>query len=170
VIIRSEKENLEKEFHVSWFIIAYKFLFGLTEFVAGSSLALFGRQLLNAYTVNVAKELSQDPHDLLASLSEKIVANIFSHNTFIIIYLIILGGVKMVGAAGLVYKKNWGVDLIVGLITILLPFQIIDLIINPSLFTFLYMLTGIFIGLYLVEYKPKAWISKKVDKILNLKS
>jgi uncharacterized membrane protein len=152
--------NFEKEFHVSWLIVLYKFTLGLIETVSGITIALFGRQIFKLYTIDLAKELSEDPHDMLAKISNAIVPHIFTHNTYIIIYLILLGAVKIAGAIGLIYKQNWGVDLLVGLTLILLPVQIVTLILHPAIFDFMYMSVGLLIALYLIEFKPKAWISR----------
>ncbi len=72
----------------------------------------------------------------------------------------VLGLAKIAGAVGLVYKKNWGVDLLVGLTVIILPFQLINLVVHPSFFDFLYLLIGIGIALYLTRFKPHAWVSR----------
>lgn len=154
------ERQLEKEFHVSWFIIVYKFIFGLIETLSGFGLAFFGKQILKLYTVDVSKELFEDPHDLIATVSEKFVPNLFTHNNFIVIYLIILGLAKVAGAVGLIYKQNWGVDLLVSLTVVMLPFQIVNLLLHPSLFDSIYILIGILIALYLIEFKPRAWISR----------
>ncbi len=160
------EKKIEREYHVSWYIIVYKAVFGLIEFLSGVGLAIFGKQMLHFYNVILADELSEEPHDLLARLSERIIPNLLTHDTFLAIYLLLLGAVKIAGAAGLIYKKNWGVDLLVAMTIVLFPFQIVNLLIHPSLFDFIYISFGILIALYLVEFKPKAWISKV---LLNIK-
>src|SRR5512146_1318684 len=84
-----EKE-LEAEYHVSWIIIAYKFLFGLVEFVAGLGLILWGRLAFGLYHTLITQELSEDPHDILANLSEKIVPSLLSYHGFLAVYLMLL--------------------------------------------------------------------------------
>ena len=110
----AREEQIEKKFHVSIYILVYKFVLGLLELSAGAAIAFFGSRIYEAYQTSLIKELSEDPHDLLARLSENVVPNVLTHNTLIIAYLIVLGLAKMVGAVGLIYKKNWGVDLLVG--------------------------------------------------------
>ena len=51
-------------------------------------------------------------------------------------------------------------DLLVSLTIIMAPFQIISLILHPRLFDTLYLLVGFVIALYLIEFRPKAWISR----------
>mgnify|MGYP002262087744 CR=1 FL=1 len=52
------------------------------------------------------------------------------------------------------------IALIVGLTLIMAPFQIVSLILHPHVFDALYLLVGLVIALYLVEFRPKAWISR----------
>jgi len=158
--IFTSEEKIEKEFHISIYILIYKFILGVLEFSAGMAIALFGARIYQFYLTSLMSELLEDPHDLLANLSEKFVPNFLTHNTYIILYLIILGLAKMIGAIGLIYKKNWGVDLLVGLTVIMAPFQIINLALHPNLFDFIFLLVGLLIALYLMEFRPGAWISR----------
>lgn len=158
--ILGNEEALEKEFHVSIYIVIYKFMLGILEFSVGIAIALFGSQIYRSYQTSLLKELSEDPHDLLARVSEAIVPNVLTHHTYILLTLLLLGLAKMAGAIGLVYKQNWGVDLLVGLTLIMAPFQIVGLILHPGLFNLLYLVVGLVIALYLMEFRPKAWISR----------
>jgi uncharacterized membrane protein len=161
------EERIEKEFHVSWYIVVYKMLFGLTEFLLGAGITVFGRAALHWYRIVAAQELSEDPHDVLVRLTERVVPNMLTHSTFIALYLVLLGAAKIAGAIGLIYKQNWGVDLLVGLTFIMLPFQLVQLVMHPSLLDFLYIVTGLLIALYLVNFHPRQWatrVSKRVRR------
>jgi len=159
-----EEQKIEQEYHVSWYIIVYKFLFGLVEFSVGITILIFGHQALSIYKLYVQNELAEDPHDLIVHVSEGFVPGLLAHNTFLAIYLMLLGGAKMVGAVGLIFGKNWGVDLLVGLTTLMLPFQLIALIAHPSIADFLYITIGVFIALYLINFKPHAWVKHVTKK------
>lgn len=158
--LEKAEKQIEREYHVSWYIILYKLSFGLVEFLSGMVFVLFSNRLLQIYTTQVAQELSEDPHDLLVNLSERVVPNLLTHHGYIVLYLILLGSAKIAGAIGLIYKMNWGVDLLVVLTTLMFPFQLVNLIIHPSLADFFYITIGIFIALYLIEFRPKAWVSR----------
>jgi uncharacterized membrane protein len=158
--IFSKEQEIESEFHVSFYIVVYKFLLGLFEFAGGITIAFLGARIYQIYQASLLKELSEDPHDLLARLSESIVPNVLTHNNYVVIYLLLLGLAKMVGAAGLIYKQNWGVDLLVVLTLLMAPFQIVNLILHPHIFDAIYLVIGLLIALYLIEFKPKAWISR----------
>ncbi len=155
----------KEELNVSRIIVVYKFILGLIELASGLAVALFGKQLFSAYLLQLSQELSEDPHDVLAHLSLAVVPNLLNHNTIIVITLILLGAVKIAGAVGLVYKKNWGVDLLVGLTAIMLPFQLVNIFIHPSVFDILYLLVGIIIALFLVRFQPKAWVSRVFQRL-----
>ncbi len=154
------EQEIEREFHVSVYIIIYKFLLGLSEFGAGIAIGVFGAALYRVYQSSLIKELAEDPHDVLALLSERVVPGVLTHNGFIVAYLVILGLAKIIGAIGLIYRQNWGVDLLVVLTILMAPFQIVGLILHPQLLDFIYLVVGLLIALYLIEFKPKAWISR----------
>ena len=158
--ILAKEEALEEQFHVSVYIIIYKLLLGVIEFALGVAVGAFGAQIYHSVQNSLLRELSEDPHDLLARLAETIVPNVLTHNTVIVASLLLLGVAKVAGAIGLIYKQNWGVDLLVSLTIIMAPFQIISLILHPRLFDTLYLLVGFVIALYLIEFRPKAWISR----------
>ncbi len=156
----AREEALEAQYHVSIYIIIYKFLLGVIEFSLGVIVTVFGAEIYRSIQNSLLRELSEDPHDLLARIAESIVPNVLTHNTVVVITLLVLGIAKMAGAIGLIYKQNWGVDLLVGLTIIMAPFQIVSLILHPRIFDTLYLLVGFVIALYLIEFRPKAWISR----------
>ena len=155
--------RLETEYHVSRVIIVYKFLLGLVEFISGAGLVLWGRDAFRWYQAFMLRELTEDPHDVLARLTLRIVPDLLAQHTALAIYLIVLGAAKIAGAIGLVYQKNWGVDLLVSLTVLMFPFQAINLILHPSIPDLVYLVAGLLIALYLVNFKPKAWVSRTYE-------
>lgn len=154
--------RIERVYHVSWYIIAYKFLFGLAELLFGLAIVFFGRQGVHWYRTVAAAELAEDPHDLVVRFTMGIVPGIFMHNTALALYLILLGGAKIAGAVGLVYRKNWGVDLLVGLTFFMFPFQAVRFLMHPSLPDMLYIVVGLLIALYLINFRPREWAGKQL--------
>lgn len=159
------EERIENKFHVSWYIVIYKLLFGLSEFLLGLGITFFGRTALHWYHVYAVQELSEDPHDLLVRLTESFIPNVLAHHTFLVLYLLLLGIAKIAGAIGLIYKQNWGVDLLVGLTVLMLPFQLFQLAHHLSLAEFLYICIGLIIALYLINFRPHEWATRVVTKI-----
>ncbi|GEM_PF-1731944 len=160
-----ETEKLEEEFHISRLIIAYKFILGLLEFLLGVGIILFGKNAVIFYQNFKSSEVLEDPHDLLVGITEKIVPYLFKHKDYVVLILIILGLVKMMGSVGLIYKKIWGLDLLLGVTVLMLPFQLFSFLRNPSLFDFIYLVIGIFIIFWLVNFKPKEYIHKFKKRI-----
>lgn len=159
------EETAKKELRVSWYVIAYKLLFGVTELLLGAGIALFGKAALHWYRILALRELSEDPHDVLVRLTERFIPDVLTHRTFIVLYLILLGAAKIAGAVGLIYKQRWGVDLLVGLTFLMLPFQLVQIVLHPSLPDFLYMLTGLLIALYLVSFRPREWATRMSKRV-----
>jgi uncharacterized membrane protein len=154
----------EGAFHASIYVIVYKLLLGIGESSAGIAIVLFGHEIYRSFQMSILKELSEDPHDLLARLSETILPDVLTHSTFVIGYLVVFGLAKILGAIGVIYKQNWGVDVLVGLTILLAPFQVIPLFLHPSLFHLIFLATGLLIALYLVEFRSGAWISRVLSR------
>lgn len=152
-----DTQELEKELHVSRYIIAYKLISGFLEIVLGFALILFGKQVYEIYVNYKIKELLEDPHDLVVSVLQKIVPYILEHQGYIVLILFLLGIVKMAGAIGLLYHKHWGLDLLVGLTVLLLPFEGFNMISDPTLTQFSYFSINLLIAFYLVNFNPKKY-------------
>jgi uncharacterized membrane protein len=158
--LSAREQALEQELHVSIYIVIYKFLLGVVELLTGLALLFFGPNIYRVIQASLLMELSEDPHDLLARLGQALAPDLLTRNNYIILSLLLLGVAKMSGAVGLVYKQNWGVDLLVGLTLIMAPFQIVSLVFHPHIFDLLYFVVGLLIALYLIEFKPGGWISR----------
>lgn len=159
------EQNIEKEFHVSSYIIVYKLITGCIELFLGLSLFFFREKLIDYYQQYKTKELLEDPHDLLVATFEKILPFIITHRDYIILFLCALGVIKIIGAVGMYKKKHWGLDLVIGLTILLLPFDIFGFFGHPTFLKFMYVLINIFITLYLVNFKPRDYIKKLHKRI-----
>lgn len=156
----SQIQEIEEEFHVSKYIIFYKFFLGVIELTLGLSIIFFGKKALVFYNAFKTQELLEDPHDLLVNVSEKVIPYLLQHRGYVVAFLIVLGLIKISGAIGLIYKKTWGLDLLLGLTIILLPFQFYSLVTKPSLLNLFYFLFGIFIALWLVNFRPRQYAQR----------
>ncbi len=159
-----EEELIEQEFHVSWYIITYKLLFGIFEVVLATLLALYGRAAAVWYHDFALREITEDPHDLLIYMTTKVLPNVLNHRTFLIIYLLTLGSAKIAGSIGLMYQKNWGVDLLVGVTLLMFPFQLVQFLLHPTFMDFAYIFIGLSIAMYLINFKPHVWAKKMAQK------
>ena len=145
-------------------IIVYKLVLGLIELAGGLVIAFFSSQIEARAMFMLYHELSEDPHDVLANLIVRVIPNLFTHHTIFTVSLILLGLTKIAGAVGLLYKKNWGVDLLVGLTAVMAPFQLVSILTHPAVFDVLYLLVGVLIALYLIRFRPRAWVSRVFQK------
>ena len=161
-------QNLEKEYHVSRYIIIYKFILGLLEVVLGLGMIFFEKKIYELYLNFRNSELLEDPHDLLAYFTEKFIPYILAHQGYIVLILLILGITKMAGAIGLWYRKHWGLDILIVVTIALLPFEIYALITHPSLTKTAYFLINLFIALYLVNFKPKDYFTHLKKRITRV--
>lgn len=152
-----DTEELEEEFHVSRIIILYKIVSGLLELILGMGIMVFGNQLFRVYINFRRQELLEDPHDLLVRLLEKFVPYLWENHGYIIFILFALGIVKVAGSIGLLYRKHWGLDLLVGLTVLMLPFEGYNLLRHLSLTNLLYFVINLGIAFYLVNFKPRQY-------------
>jgi len=152
--------NLEKEYHVSRYIIVYKFLLGLFETILGLGMLLFGSKISELYINFTNRELLEEPHELLALILQRIVPFILEHQGTIILILLLLGITKIAGAIGLWYRKHWGLDILMFVTIILLPFELFSLNVHPSLSKITFFIINMLIALYLVNFNPKGYFTK----------
>lgn len=154
------QQDLEDELHISNYIIIYKFILGFVEFLLGVGIIIYGHTIIELYQQFTLKELLEDPNDLLVLGLQKIMPIIIEYQGYIVLILLILGIVKVVGSIGLMYRKHWGLDLLVGLTIFVLPFELYNLIVEPSLLKLVFLIINIFISLYLVEFQPRSYYNK----------
>jgi uncharacterized membrane protein len=86
-----------------------KGLNGLAELVAGTVLVVLGPQVLEQFVLTVsARELSEDPDDLFATLARRLVTGLgHDGEVFAAIYLLLHGIIKLVLAICLLRSKTW---------------------------------------------------------------
>jgi uncharacterized membrane protein len=160
-----DTQQLEKEYHVSRYIIAYKFILGLLETILGLGTLFFGSKMYEIYLNFKNSELLEEPHDVLVFLTEKIIPYLFAHKGYVVLILLLLGLTKVAGSAGLWYRKHWGLDILIVVTIALLPFESYYLIIHPSPSKLAYFLINILIALYLVNFNPKGYFTDLKKRI-----
>lgn len=150
----------EHKLNVSPYIIAYEFILGLFELLLGLGIGVGSRQILLLYTTIKSHELLEDPDDLLISIMEKIFPYILEYKGYIVLILVVLGLIKIAIAVGLYFKKDWGVDLLIVITVLIIPFDLYNLVVHSSFAQGIYLIINIFIILFLVDFKPRRYISK----------
>ncbi len=160
-----DTKNLEKEYHISRYIIAYKFILGLLEVILGLGIIAYGRKIYLLYAEFRNNEVLEDPHDLVATTLERIVPFLLAHQGYVVFILLLLGITKMIGCIGLWQRKHWGLDVLIFVTIGLLPFEISALIIHPNLTKTSFFIINLFIALYLVNFNPKGYFTSLKTRI-----
>ncbi len=151
--------------NVSRGIIIYKFVLGLVELLLSIGIMVYGKKMYIIYAHFRSQSLLEDPHDLIVVVTEKFLPYLLMHRGYLILILFILGVVKMIGAVGLYYRKHWGLDLLVGLTFILLPFELYQLLSKFTLLKLIFLVINGFISLYLVEFRPKDYFTSFKERV-----
>lgn len=154
--------------HISKTVIFYKLITGIIELILGLSILFYGKNIAKIYTHYKLRELLDDPHDVLIHTVEKITPTLTQYHTYFMIFLIVFGLVKIIGAIGLLYDKEWGLDLLIVFFFLMLPFDIYTLFSHLTFLKTLYFLINTFIALYLVEFKPHMYFWKYITYLKRL--
>src|SRR5690348_9366319 len=131
------EQQLESELHLSNWIIIYKFILGVIELALGLIILIIGSRIYSLYQ-NLRTELLEDSHDTIANLLQNVFPYFLQHRGYVVLFLIVLGVTKIIGAIGFHYKKTWGLDLLIGLTFLLLPIDLFALMGKPTLIKLIY--------------------------------
>ncbi len=159
------ENNLESEYHISRLIIVYKFLLGLVEVILGLGIIIYGKRIYTLYTSFRNSEVLEDPHDLLANVLQFIIPYLLAHQGYVVFILLLLGITKMVGCIGLWQHKHWGLDVLIIVTILLLPFETYALLIHPNLTKVAFFVINMLIALYLVNFNPKNYFTSLKTRI-----
>lgn len=155
---------------VSRAVVFYKLVTGVVEVVLGAGLLVFGKNIGRIYSHYRVRELLEDPHDVLINFVSKFIATFVAHQRVYIMYLMfslfLLGLVKIIASIGLLRNKEWGLDLMIVLFLVLLPFDIATLFYQPSFLKLIYFLINLLITFYLLEFRPHYYI-KRLKRYFN---
>jgi uncharacterized membrane protein (DUF2068 family) len=154
---------------VSKTVVFYKLVTGLIEFILGSGILFFGRNISLIYNNYKLNEILEDPHDLLINIVGKITPIFMHYHTYLMVTLIVFGMVKIIAAIGLFYDKEWGLDILVLFFFLMLPFDIYTFFFHPTFLKVLYFLINTLIALYLIEFKPHTYFWKYIKYFKKIK-
>ena len=164
--MKTKQRQLESELHISSWIIIYKFILGLIELIIGLIIFIEGNKLYGLYQ-NLRAELLEDSHDTIANFLQLFFPYLLEHRGYVLLFLIVLGLTKVIGAIGFHYKKTWGLDLLIGLTFALLPFDLFALIERPTLVKLSYFIINILIALYLVNFRPHHYFYNLKSRLIK---
>ena len=136
--------------------IIIKGIDGLVELISGIVLLVIGSGTILSITRSVTRnELSQDPHDFIATHVLHAGSSLaHGHASFAAAFLLIHGGVKVGLVVALLLNKLWAYPLGLVVLSLLLLYQIYQLIVAPSFgMAFLSVLDAVIIWLIWREWQ-----------------
>lgn len=136
--------------------IIFKGLDGVIELITGVALLFVSpSQIHELVALATRGELSEDPHDLVATLLLKSTSHFTQGTTtFLIIYLGIHAVVKLVSVAGILLKQLWAYPFALITLSLLTLYQVYDIVTKPSVGIVLLTILDIVILWFIArEYK-----------------
>ncbi len=134
-------------------LMLYKLVAGTIELTIALAFALFDRQFVGMYERFELSHLREDPSIYVRTV-EKAVPFLLSHHLYVVLFLSTFGIGKIIGVIGLWYEKVWAIYLMIIIGALLVPFEIVDFVSNPSIFKIFYILVNIAIIIYLSHFNP----------------
>ncbi len=144
---------------ISKAIVVYKLILGVIELFLGVGI-LFSAKILEIYRQYRVRELLENSNDVVVKTIDRLTPFVLQHHLYLTVFLIVLGISKIIGAIGLLNDKEWGLDLLIIIFFIFVPFDLFNLITHPTLLKFIYLLINLFIAFYLIEFQPHKYFRK----------
>jgi len=113
--------------------MVYKATLGLSEIAVGVLLAVPSFDPQATFARLSAEELREDPGDRFVALVTRHLPSLLHHRGLVAVGLIMLGLAKLVAAAAMWEGQEWGGYLLAGTVALLLPFDLRQAIVSPTL-------------------------------------
>jgi uncharacterized membrane protein (DUF2068 family) len=113
-------------------VMAYKTALGLSEILVGVLLAVPSFDPRATFARLSAKELHQDPGDRFVALVSRHLPALLHYRGLVAVGLIVLGLAKLVAAAAMWEGHEWGGYLLAATMALLLPFDLRQAVVTPS--------------------------------------
>jgi len=113
--------------------MVYKATLGLSEIAVGVLLAVPSFDPQATFARLSAEELREDPGDRFVALVTRHLPSLLHHRGLVALGLIMLGLAKLVAAAAMWEGQEWGGYLLAGTVALLLPFDLRQAIVSPTL-------------------------------------
>jgi uncharacterized membrane protein len=111
----------------------YKATLGLSEIAVGVLLAVPSFDPRATFARLSAEQLREDPGDRFVALVTRHLPSLLHHRGLVAVGLIMLGLAKLVAAAAMWEGQEWGGYLLAGTVALLLPFDVRQAIVSPTL-------------------------------------
>jgi uncharacterized membrane protein len=113
-------------------VMGYKAALGLSEMLVGVLLAVPGFDPQATFARLSAEELREDPGDRFVALIGRHLPALLHHRGTVAVGLIVLGLAKLVAAAAMWEGYEWGGYLLAATVALLLPFDLRQAVIDPT--------------------------------------
>ena len=113
-------------------VMAYKAVLGLSEIAVGVLLAVPSFDPQATFARLSAEELSEDPGDQLVALISRHLPALLHRRGTVAVGLIVFGLTKLVAAAAMWAGQEWGGYLLAATVAILLPFDLRQAMVDPT--------------------------------------
>ena len=113
-------------------VMAYKAALGLSEIIVGVLLAIPSFNPQTTFARLSAEELREDPGDRLVALISRHLPALVHHRGPVAVGLILFGLAKLVAAAAMWQGHEWGGYLLAGTVALLLPFDVRQAVVDPT--------------------------------------
>lgn len=114
-------------------VMGYKAALGLSEIVVGVLLAVPSFDPQATFARLSAEELREDPGDHMVALVTRHLPGLLHHRGLIAVGLILFGLAKLVAAAAMWEGREWGGYLLAATVALLLPFDLRQAVIDPTI-------------------------------------
>jgi uncharacterized membrane protein len=112
--------------------MAYKAILGLSEITVGILLAVPSFDPQATFARLSAEELREDPSDRLVALISRHLPALLQHSGTVAVGLIVFGLAKLVAAAAMWEGQEWGGYLLAATVALLLPFDLRQAVLDPT--------------------------------------
>jgi uncharacterized membrane protein (DUF2068 family) len=113
-------------------VMAYKSVLGLSEIAVGVLLAVPSFDPQATFSRLSAEELREDPSDRLVALISRHLPALLHHRRMVAVGLILFGLAKLVAAAAMWEGQEWGGYLLAATVALLLPLDLRQAVVNPT--------------------------------------
>jgi uncharacterized membrane protein len=113
-------------------VMAYKAVLGLSEIAVGVLLAVPSFDPQATFARLSAEELREDPGDRLVALISRHLPALLHHRGTVAVGLIVFGLAKLVAAAAMWEGHEWGGYLLAATVALLLPFDLRQAVVDPT--------------------------------------
>ena len=113
-------------------VMAYKAVLGLSEIAVGVLLAVPSFDPQATFSRLSAEELREDPSDRLVALISRHLPALLHHRRMVAVGLILFGLAKLVAAAAMWEGQEWGGYLLTATVALLLPLDLRQAVVNPT--------------------------------------